>query len=461
MSDQFVWKDEYNMGVEIIDEEHQRLFETINHLSLMTQKKGGWIGGNKGRHACKKGIEYFKEHALQHFADEEDYMARIDYAGQERHKRIHKGFREKTLPALERELEKTGYSPEAIDHFVGVCSGWLIGHTITEDMAIVNDQESLWEDLLKEDELSAIKKATTQFIHNIFCIKSELISDTYNGEKFGKGIYYRLVYEIKNDNKRQEIFLVFEESLLLSTIGEIMGIKSGRINAAMLHSSRHAMQRFAGRIMDFHMKSEPYELAEESLLSYDQFQKAFSEEKRVASMLFNTGEGYFALCILTPGRIQETLGTPIHHDNAVEEVVQYIKIQEEQKKKAPRKKILVVDDSATVRRQVESLLGRDYEVSVVESGVAAIRTVALNKPDLILLDYDMPVFNGKQTLELIRSEIASADIPVIFLTSRNDAAAVKGVLSLSPSGYLLKSMESADIKKRVDGFFANDKQDIK
>lgn len=39
MGDQFLWKEEFNLGVEIIDEEHRRLFETINNLSLMTQKK--------------------------------------------------------------------------------------------------------------------------------------------------------------------------------------------------------------------------------------------------------------------------------------------------------------------------------------------------------------------------------------------------------------------------------------
>ncbi len=460
MGDQFLWKEEFNLGVEIIDEEHRRLFETINNLSLMTQKKGGWIAGSSGRRVCKKGIEYFKDHALQHFADEEEYMAKIDYKGLERHKSIHKGFREKTLPALERELEKTSYSPEAIDHFVGVCAGWLIGHTMTEDQAITGNQESLWEELLEGGELSATKRAVIQLSHNIFCIQSEMISDTYNGEKFGKGIYYRLVYETKKEKKRQEILLAFEERLLFSTVGEVMGIRSGRITTALLHSARYAMQRFAGRIMDFHMKGEPCALAEENLLSYDQFQKVFYEEKRVASMLFDTGEGYFAFCILTPGQVQESPGMPINKDNAMDEVAQYIKVREDQKKQAPQKKILVVDDSSTVRQGLESLLGKSYEVSAVDSGVAAIRTIALNKPDLILLDYDMPVCNGKQTLELIRSDKVSADIPVIFLTSRNDAETVKGVLSLGPSGYLLKSMKPMDIKKRVDDFFAKDKSAV-
>ena len=113
----------------------------------------------------------------------------------------------------------------------------------------------------------------------------------------------------------------------------------------------------------------------------------------------------------------------------------------------------MVDDSATMRQGLKNLLGWDYEVSTVDNGLAAIRTVTLNRPDLILLDYDMPICNGKQTLELLRSETHSEDIPVIFLTARDDADSVKGVLSLKPSGYLLKTLGHAEIKARVDGFF--------
>ncbi len=53
-------------------------------------------------------------------------------------KRIHKNFRDTTLPALERELELAEYSKDSIDHLLRVCVGWLIGHILIEDQAIVN-----------------------------------------------------------------------------------------------------------------------------------------------------------------------------------------------------------------------------------------------------------------------------------------------------------------------------------
>lgn len=175
-------------------------------------------------------------------------------------------------------------------------------------------------------------------------------------------------------------------------------------------------------------------------------------------MLFDAGEGYFSCCILTPLPFVESVGTPIKAENALEEVIRYVKVREEWECQAPKKKILVVDDSATMRQGMENLLKGDYLVSVAESGVAALRAITLDKPDLLLLDYDMPVCNGRQTLEMLRSDVSSADMPVIFLTSRDDVESVKGVLSLGVSGYLLKTLKPAVIKERIDDFFAKKAQ---
>ena len=81
----------------------------------------------------------------------------------------------------------------------------------------------------------------------------------------------------------------------------------------------------------------------------------------------------------------------------------------------------------------------------------------VNRPDLVLLDYDMPICNGRQTLELIRSQKDFENIPVIFLTGRDDAETVKNVLSLKPNGYMLKNLKQSDIKDRIDTFFRQKK----
>ena len=158
--------------------------------------------------------------------------------------------------------------------------------------------------------------------------------------------------------------------------------------------------------------------------------------------------------------LEKGVGTPIDRSNAMAEVEKYLSRREEQvaqDQAAHRKKVLIVDDSLTIRQAMKQLLEEDYAVSVAESGVAAIRTITLDPPDLVLLDYEMPVCDGRQTLEMLRSEEAFADIPVIFLTGRRDTDTMIKVMPLKPAGYLLKNSKPADLKKEVDHFFAKQK----
>lgn len=126
--------------------------------------------------------------------------------------------------------------------------------------------------------------------------------------------------------------------------------------------------------------------------------------------------------------------------------------------KHTKKKILVVDDSGAMLRNVKGWLEERYQVILANSGAMAIKYLALNRPDLVLLDYEMPVVNGKQVLEMIRSESEFSDIPVIFLTSKNDRESITQVMSLKPEGYLLKTMKPDDIVKNIDDFFKKRKR---
>ena len=85
--------------------------------------------------------------------------------------------------------------------------------------------------------------------------------------------------------------------------------------------------------------------------------------------------------------------------------------------------------------------------------------IADNKPDLILLDYEMSVTSGPQVLEMIRSETKTDTIPVIFLTGKGDRESVLKVLALKPDGYLLKSMEKAALLKSLEEFFEKKKHE--
>ncbi len=122
-----------------------------------------------------------------------------------------------------------------------------------------------------------------------------------------------------------------------------------------------------------------------------------------------------------------------------------------------KKHILVVDDDPVMLRTIKSWLSEKYQVTMVNSGMNAITFLGKTKPDLILLDYEMPVCSGPQALEMIRSEPSTSSIPVIFLTAKGDRESVTKVLSLKPEGYLLKTMAPGDIISTLDDFFAKQK----
>ncbi|MBR3458221.1 MAG: response regulator [Selenomonadaceae bacterium] len=124
---------------------------------------------------------------------------------------------------------------------------------------------------------------------------------------------------------------------------------------------------------------------------------------------------------------------------------------------ARRKNILLVDDDGTFLKMVKDWLSGKYRVTIVTSGAQALMYIAENKPDLILLDYEMPVTSGPQVLEMIRSETKVDSIPVIFLTGKGDRESVMKVVSLKPDGYLLKTMPRDKLIAAIDEFFEKKK----
>ena len=115
--------------------------------------------------------------------------------------------------------------------------------------------------------------------------------------------------------------------------------------------------------------------------------------------------------------------------------------------------VLLVDDDEVSLRTMSNWLKSYFNVAVAKSGAACISYLAKNKPDLILLDYEMPVCDGVQTLEMIRSEEQYADIPVFFLTAVTNSEKVMSALKHKPQGYILKNTSVSDFLAKINQFF--------
>lgn len=432
------WNKRYELGVESIDRQHKQLFATINKLLTLGDEEG------KKEWVCREGVKYMKNHVVEHFQHEEDYMRSINYPDFEIHKRLHDNFQNKTLPSLEEELEDTNYSEDAMRHFLGVSIGWLVAHTQTEDLAIVGRKISQWTNISSEQELDALEQTLVQLGKDVLQLKAKVINRQYGGEDIGETFCYRFVYH-GNNKERWEIIWGIEEGLLLKVVSDLMGTQYLKVDDMVINITRYIARQLIEKTRECFPHLDEFELEGESLLTHDQLAATFDRVPPFCSLLFDTGAGYFTFSVFSASAEKGKIVSPINAQNAMGQIRKYL--QGEMRKK----QILIVDDSDFMRSNLIRLLGEDYDVLESNSSIAAIKSITRNRPDLILLDYEMPVCDGRQALEMIRSDEDIADIPVVFLTGRGDAESVKKVMSLKPRGYLLKTMPEEDIKKYVDG----------
>lgn len=114
-------------------------------------------------------------------------------------------------------------------------------------------------------------------------------------------------------------------------------------------------------------------------------------------------------------------------------------------------KILIVDDHFVVREGLKLILETNQRYEVVaeaSNGMEAIRRVDTYKPDIILLDLNMPEMGGLDTMTALRAK--GMDIPIIILTTYNEDEMMIRGLTLGAKGYLLKDTGREMIFRSID-----------
>jgi DNA-binding NarL/FixJ family response regulator len=108
-------------------------------------------------------------------------------------------------------------------------------------------------------------------------------------------------------------------------------------------------------------------------------------------------------------------------------------------------RVLVVDDSELFRTGLQALLSEDFAVASAASGEAAVRQVAAFRPDVVVMDMDMPGMSGSDTTRQI---LAAAPSTFVMMLTGSEDDVVEAVRA-GASGYLLKSADVADIVKAI------------
>ena len=117
-------------------------------------------------------------------------------------------------------------------------------------------------------------------------------------------------------------------------------------------------------------------------------------------------------------------------------------------------RVLVVEDHPASRKMLESMLLKSYEVMSAESGTQAIEIAKNKKPDLVLLDIEMPGLDGFQTQEILKSGIIDQATPVIFLTAREDSKSREKGLEAGAVDYITKPYDKQELSIKVKNHLA-------
>ena len=292
MPNEIKWNDRFCIGVDSIDRAHERLFSIVGKLVSLNEDE------TKQQHACREGIKYFKSYALKHFADEEAYMASIGYAGLPMHKRLHDNMRDKTLPALEEELEAQNYSKEAVRHFLGICIGWLNAHIMIEDYAITGRGNSKWAGDIPDGESNVLAEVLGRSLEAMCHAGVKLVSRHYGGEDFaaGRTLCYRLTY-LSRDKSVLQFYFVYEEPLVLKTLSEILSQDFQRLDQTACSAMKILSEQLAEKLRPHLMQDKQYLLERNDLMTLEQFVRTFDKTYPPHSLLFGIeGKGYCAFC---------------------------------------------------------------------------------------------------------------------------------------------------------------------
>jgi PleD family two-component response regulator len=115
-----------------------------------------------------------------------------------------------------------------------------------------------------------------------------------------------------------------------------------------------------------------------------------------------------------------------------------------------KKKILVIDDDATIRFLLEKILEKEFDVITMNDGYEALDWLNTgNIPDLILLDFEMPNINGNAIVRRVRFTTALRAIPIIVLSGNDSEEAKFNFIKMGANDYISKPFKEGIFKEKI------------
>lgn len=172
-------------------------------------------------------------------------------------------------------------------------------------------------------------------------------------------------------------------------------------------------------------------------------------------MLTGRNDRYAVMNSLVMG-IDGYLLKPISKDTLIETVMEAYRKKTE---KGNKKIILAIDDDMTYLKHLNSLLKDTYHVIMINSARLALNYLSNHVPDIILLDYKIPLFNGVTLMRLIQQNSLCQNVPFIILSGELDVEVLKELYPYKPAAVLAKPVEKEVLLEHIQQTLSNSEQE--
>ena len=145
----------------------------------------------------------------------------------------------------------------------------------------------------------------------------------------------------------------------------------------------------------------------------------------------------------------------------LDKIFKLFQVPQEIKKRNAQRRVLICDDSEVDRKVIESVLTRyGYQVLVSTNGISAIEKAQTQKPDLILMDCQMPGMKGPDVCRELKKNMMTQRIPVVFLTSLDTPKNVIDCFDADAENYLSKPVNAKILADQIDTILSPKKSSV-
>ena len=119
----------------------------------------------------------------------------------------------------------------------------------------------------------------------------------------------------------------------------------------------------------------------------------------------------------------------------------------------PRPRILIADDDRSLLGRMSAILGKDFATVTASNGSDAVEKARRTRPDIIVVDAEMPRMDGYRVCRALRDRAETARVPIIVVTDKTSPSDARDAFAAGASDYLAKPFSISQLRARADTWF--------